>query len=378
MEGSSVLEIRVNWSDPEMTMRIANTLVDVFIEQFKEFNRGRAHESRTYLDQQVQLVANQLKESEKNLVDFQKSTGIMTSEDQAGGGSKQGALDRLTVDKRQLELEYAGAMAQLAELDALAGDASAGKGTDNRALRAALMNPNSLLRMLMTQVAMIETDVAKGAQTLKDSSPLGSRASKEIEGIKQRIAQELTQFKADPKLSINDLHQMIPDNNGKVDRTGAAVRVKVIKEQLDNLEQEIGQAQKQSQTLPDELQRYMTLAREKRVNEELYTSLCQRLAGATVDENSDLCDVRVFDPAQLPVAPIKPKPVLLAGLGTFMGLLLGICFAFCLEYLNDSLRTSEEVHAYLGIPVLAEIPKVRVRRSLIHADDTRVRWRQIS
>ena len=44
-----------------------------------------------------------------------------------------------------------------------------------------------------------------------------------------------------------------------------------------------------------------------------------------------------------------------------MGFLLGLCVAFSIEYLDDSFHTSQDVQMYLGFPVLAEIPKVKVR-----------------
>ncbi len=80
-----------------------------------------------------------------------------------------------------------------------------------------------------------------------------------------------------------------------------------------------------------------------------------------MEENSDLSDIRVFDLAQTPLAPTKPKPLLLTLIGAFMGLLLGISLSFVMEYLDDTLHSSQEVLSYLGLPVLAEIPRVKVK-----------------
>ena len=382
LAGSNVLEIRVNWHDPEMAMRIANTLVDVFIEQFQEFSRGRARQNRTYLEQQVQLVATQLKESENNLVEFQKKTGIVSPDDKQVGLPSQAELQGLMVEKRQVELQNASAHAELEQTDGRQATGNAGTQESNEALRSALRNPTSLLRTLMSQVVIKETDAARENQTYTDEHPAGSRTLKQLEGLKERLREELKRLGADPALTADDALLIAQEEEQKarvsenmsaqlqVERVSLAVRTKLYEDQLTRLEAEIAEAEKETQKLPDELQQYMTLTREKRVNEELYTILCQRLAGAQVDEQSELCDIRVFDLARLPLKPLKPKPALLTVLGTFMGLLLGICVAFSIEYLDDSLRTTQEVQSYLGLPVLAEIPKVRVRNKLVSAKKT--------
>jgi tyrosine-protein kinase Etk/Wzc len=281
-----------------------------------------------------------------------------------------------------VELQNASAHAELEQTDGRQATGNAGTQEINEALRSALRNPTSLLRTLMSQVVIKETDAARENQMYTDEHPAGSRTLKQLEGLKDRLREELKRLGADPALTADDALLMAQEEEQKAgvsenvsaqlqaERVSLAVRTKMYEDQLARLEAEIAQAAKETQKLPDELQQYMTLAREKRVNEELYTMLCERLAGAQVDEQSELCDIRVFDLARLPLKPLKPKPALLTVLGTFMGLLLGICVAFSIEYLDDSLRTTQEVQSYLGLPVLAEIPKVRVRNKLVSAKKT--------
>ncbi|MGH7962201.1 MAG: GumC family protein [Candidatus Binatia bacterium] len=48
-------------------------------------------------------------------------------------------------------------------------------------------------------------------------------------------------------------------------------------------------------------------------------------------------------------------------LAALVGLVLGVAVAFGLEFLNNTLRTQEDVEHYLGLPVLAAIPDLRLR-----------------
>lgn len=381
LEGFNALEIRVQWHDPEMTMRLANSLVDVFIERFQEASRGATLQKRQYLEAQVQLVRTQLNDSEKNLADFQKETGMVSPDDRQIGLPAQVGLQQLMVEKRQVELQLASATAELEQIDARLAARDAGKKSGTASLRAALKNPTSMLRTLLSEAISAEAEVAKNKSLYTEKGIAGSRAVRDLEAIKVRLGGELKQLGADPAVAMDDLFVMVQQeelDSGisesllarlQIDRDSLTARIKPYQVQLTRLEAEIGQAKTDTQNLPDELQKYMALTREKRVNEELYTRLCAQLSGAQVDENSSLYDVRVFEAAHLPTKPIKPKPMLMTGLGLFLGFLLGVCVAFSLEYLNDSLRSSQEVQHYLGLPVLAEIPKVRLRKRLAPARD---------
>jgi succinoglycan biosynthesis transport protein ExoP len=55
--------------------------------------------------------------------------------------------------------------------------------------------------------------------------------------------------------------------------------------------------------------------------------------------------------------PYKPKVTLNLTLGAIVGLFLGFGLAFFLEYLDTSVKSLDDVEHYLGVPVLAVVPK---------------------
>lgn len=64
----------------------------------------------------------------------------------------------------------------------------------------------------------------------------------------------------------------------------------------------------------------------------------------------------VVQSAELPSDPVEPQPVRTATLAAVVGLLLGLGAAFLVDYLDDSLRRTEEIEAMTGLPVLAVVP----------------------
>jgi capsular polysaccharide biosynthesis protein len=55
--------------------------------------------------------------------------------------------------------------------------------------------------------------------------------------------------------------------------------------------------------------------------------------------------------------PVKPKKKTNAMIGMLIGLIGGIGFAFLVEFIHPVFRTREDVDQFLGLPVLAIIPK---------------------
>jgi capsular polysaccharide biosynthesis protein len=58
----------------------------------------------------------------------------------------------------------------------------------------------------------------------------------------------------------------------------------------------------------------------------------------------------------------RPAPLALVaeiGLRTLVGLVVGVGLAFLVEYVDQTVRTSQEAEDVLGLPVLGEIPRAR-------------------
>lgn len=70
-------------------------------------------------------------------------------------------------------------------------------------------------------------------------------------------------------------------------------------------------------------------------------------------------NVQVIDLAQVPSRPIKPRKTLNMAIAGVLGLMLSVFIAFLVEFLDNSIRTPEDVEKYLGIPVLGAIPMIK-------------------
>jgi capsular polysaccharide biosynthesis protein len=73
-------------------------------------------------------------------------------------------------------------------------------------------------------------------------------------------------------------------------------------------------------------------------------------------------NVKILSPAVLKdnPSPIKPKPLLNMAIALVVGLMAGIGIAFLLEYLDNTIKTEEDIQKVLGLPILGAIPKITV------------------
>jgi capsular exopolysaccharide synthesis family protein len=67
--------------------------------------------------------------------------------------------------------------------------------------------------------------------------------------------------------------------------------------------------------------------------------------------------IAMLQEARPDINPSKPNVMMLMSIGAGLGLVLGLLIAFFLEYLDTSVKSLDDVERYLGVPVLAVIPK---------------------
>jgi capsular polysaccharide biosynthesis protein len=72
-------------------------------------------------------------------------------------------------------------------------------------------------------------------------------------------------------------------------------------------------------------------------------------------------NVNIVDPAEIPVNPVSPRPMVNIAVAVFTGLMAAVGLAFFLEYMDDSIKTSEDVEKYLKLNVLGTIPALNLK-----------------
>lgn len=80
---------------------------------------------------------------------------------------------------------------------------------------------------------------------------------------------------------------------------------------------------------------------------------------ATLADTELRVDVTKLDTPVVPAQPYKPSTKVNTLAAGVLGLILGCLLAFAFEFLDDTIKTTEEVQRYLSLPVLGSIPAAR-------------------
>jgi len=104
------------------------------------------------------------------------------------------------------------------------------------------------------------------------------------------------------------------------------------------------------------------LAAELQIATGAYTTLAEKAEELRVNEQLEVGSGRVVSTAVVDEQPIAPKPVRNGILGVAVGLVFGLGMALLYEYLDNTIKSTEEAEELLGAPVLGHIPAEKFER----------------
>jgi len=107
---------------------------------------------------------------------------------------------------------------------------------------------------------------------------------------------------------------------------------------------------------------YNILRREVETSKQLYDGLLQRMKEAGVAAGLKSSNIRIVDEALVPKSPISPNVQKNLLVGLLMGLVVGLGIAFGLNYLDNTVKTPEDVEQLIGLPSLGLIPSLQSAR----------------
>ncbi len=213
-------------------------------------------------------------------------------------------------------------------------------------------------RGLQTQVQLMqvrpiaqETVRVLGLQTKPDA--LLERVS--VSAVGQTNIVRIVATDGDPQMAVAIANQMA---EGFVDWSKAARRESIALA-VDEVETRLEDAQDQVLELGRRITaegRTDELDAELSIVVGLYTTLAENLETLRIQQQLETGAGRVVSPAVVNETPVAPNPVRNGVLGLAVGLVFGLGMAFLYEYLDNTIKSTEEAEKLFGAPVLGMIP----------------------
>jgi capsular exopolysaccharide synthesis family protein len=316
---SNLVELSFYSENAELAARIANQLSTEYIDQNLQVKWDEANKASEWLSGKLVGLKAKLEKSDDALQSYARANSIIFVEE------KQNLVNERL---KQLQEEYTKAQALRFQKESLYNLVQAGRVQDLPGVLS-----NGLIQNLATRLAELERDYAQLTATVKPEYPKAIALKKQIDAMQASLDR---QKKA--------LGENIVD-----DYRSALANEKYLAQALDEQKKEVNDVAEKSI-------QYNILKREVDANKQLYEGLLTRMKEATVSAGLTASNVRIVDTAQVPKAPVKPRVALNLALGIVLGAAFGVGLAFLQEYLDNTLKTPDEVERLLRLPSLGLLP----------------------
>ena len=326
---SRLVDIAFSSPSPEFAARAANAVADGYIAQELERTFGASSYAKGYLEEQLNLTKARLEQSERDLVEFaQKENLVNVGEGQSLAGQNLGTINTSLAEAQAQRIRAQARWSQLQANDSLPQD-----------LMAA-----SLVPALRSQRADLQRQYQEKLQVFKPDYPDMQRLKSQIDEMDRQISAEIASVRRSVRAEFD----------------AAVAQEQLLKGQLSSLRDESLDTDSRSI-------QYNILRREADTNRQLYDSLLQRykMVGASSDARPN--NITIIDRAQVPGGAYSPNGARNLAIGLFLGLLLGVALALLLEFLDDTIKTPEDVEQKLRLSVLGIIPRLGAKQSVATA-----------
>lgn len=316
---SNLVEVSFHSQDPKLAARVANQLASDYIDQNLQVKWDETLKASDWLQGQLVGLKGKLEKSEDALQAYAQANSILFI------AEKQNLVNARL---QQLQEQYTKAQADRFQKESLYSLVQTGKVQDLPGVLS-----NKLIQDLEVRLAELEREYSQLTATVKPDYPRAVALKKQIDTLQASLNR---QKKA--------LAQNIVD-----EYRSALANEKFLTQALEEQKKEVNDiAEKSIQ--------YNILKREVDTSKQLYDGLLQRLKEAQVSAGLKASNIRIVDAAEVPKFPVKPRVALNLALGIILGLGLGVGLAFFQEYVDNTLKTPDEVETLLRLPSLGVLP----------------------
>lgn len=330
LQKSRLVNVSFTAYDPELSAKIANSIGEAFIGLNIESKFEATYQARTWLEKQLEVMKAKVEQAEEKLNEYAAKNGIIflkKDEDEKGKGTDSENI--VTKKLSELSTELTAATSERISKEALYKEMRSGDPESS----SVVMN-NHMIASLKKDYAALDSEYNEQLKIYKPDYPKMVRLKERISQTKKKIDLEtkkiISSIKKDYEIAVNRETQ---------------------------LKSALGAQKKEALDLNQRTIQYQILKREADTNKELYNGLLQRLKETGVSATLTASNIQVLDRAEVPKTPFKPKKTLNIMLSIIVGLLGGIGLAFFTEYLDNTIKTPEDIEKRMYLPPLGLVPR---------------------
>ncbi|MBS1811286.1 MAG: polysaccharide biosynthesis tyrosine autokinase [Acidobacteria bacterium] len=321
VEDTRMLAISFKHSNPELAAIVANTIAKVFIERSYRGKTDKFEEANTWLSTKTRELKAKVEQAEQALSAYTSQRNIFSD----GKGS--------LVNEKLAALHSQAMQAETKRILSQSLYEEVQKGNLDK-LPEAFADPQTIalqakLGELTTQMAQLRVKLAPEHPKVVELSKQLSAIQKQLEDSSQRLAERL---KADYERTARE---------------------------EQSLKAALNQAKNEASQQNQDNYQFSILQQEVETSKKLYTDFLQKTNQAnlqTASQQNKGKMIELIEPALVPALPVGPDRLRTIMIGFLLSLAAGIALALFLEFLNNTIKSVEDVTEHLGLPTLAIVP----------------------
>jgi capsular exopolysaccharide synthesis family protein len=321
-----LIDISFTNSNPKIAAKVVNAIADAFVLSNLEKKTETNTNAGDFLQKRTAELQAQIRSGEEKLINYAKSNQILSLD-----ASQNTVVERLAGLNRQLlEAENERKLAEAAYRAALRPGAA-----------------TALADEAAKQIADSESKLADLEERREQLLVEDTEESPEVKQVDKQIASVQKHIK-----ETRDKAATTVTTNLETKYRQAFAREQSLR---DAFNQQRGETLTQNEAAVN----YRILQQEIETNKTLLDGLLQRSKENDVILAGTPNNITVADYANTPDDPVGPNRILGILLAFALSAILGVGLALLLDYLDNTLRSPEDVEKMLRLPALAVIPSVK-------------------
>src|SRR2546421_9704779 len=324
---TNLVTIRYHHTDPQLAQKIADTLADVFVANNLNLQESGTSKAATDLGQEIAKYQEQVKQKQQDVFSYAKQYELPLTDAPASNLRQQRVS---TYSSQLLEAEN-----QKRNLQATY---EAAKNAPDPFANPEVQKDERIIR-LREKISELKDKQTVLLQKYTKEWP-------EVQQVEAQIAQLEGELKRAPAEVLASM---------KARAVAAASHLAVLQTAYTR---ESGLTAQQTKNIIELASMRADLASDQQYLNTLYQK--RRELSALSGETGT--SVSVSNYSRLPRAPVGPARMKMIVIALILALVAGIGLAFLLDFLDDTIKSVDDVDRYINLPALALIPAVRSER----------------
>ncbi|MEW6378543.1 MAG: polysaccharide biosynthesis tyrosine autokinase [bacterium] len=331
IRNSHLVNISFMAHDPVLATRVVNTLADQYIQHNLQLKYEASMNASDWLNQNVGELKKKVEASEEALHSYKEQNKIVSLEEK----------QNIIVQKlSELNSAVTEAKTKRIRLETLYDQAKKCKENEEMLESLPSVMNNSLIQELKKDYIALLGEYNRESKQYGAKHPNIMKISSQIQTLEKKINSEVQKI-------VNSIK--------------TEYEIAVAQEGI--LLQALNEQKEEALDLNKKAIQYNVLKRDAESNQQMFEVVLNRLKETDLTRGLKNSNIRIIDRAEVPDKPIKPNKKLNLLLGAIVGLFAGIGLSFFLEYLDNTIKTPEDVKRYLHIPLLATVPHLVIKET---------------